>query len=493
MSTFKEYSAYDAIGLAELVKKGEVTSLELLEAAIAKANELNPSLNAIIHTFYDRARQAAVEGLPDGRFSGVPFLLKDLHLCFAGEPTTMGSRGINKVCDHDSELTSRFKSAGLNIFGKTNTPEYGLIITTEPKAHGPTHNPHRQGYSSGGSSGGSAAAVAAGIVPMAYASDGGGSIRFPAAWCGAFGMKPSRGRNPMGPKKSEDWSGAVVDHAITRSVRDSAALLDCTSGPEFGAPFTIAPPKTSFLDAAQREPKPLKIALSKKPLVPTKVDPEVLRALEKTARELELAGHIVEEAEPDINTDTFWKSYFIVVAAHTAAIEQEVKKVYGRQAAKQLEPQTRNMAMIGRSFSAGDVITALNQWQTIQMSTGRLMQSYDVMMCPTVPMTAVKHGVLPVSGFDEWLLDVSSHVNIGKLSFALGIVDKLALPVLGTMAFTILGNITGLPAMSMPLHFSSKGLPIGIQFYGRMGDEETLFSLANQLESLCPASAIDDN
>ncbi len=489
MSIFKEYSTYDALGLAELVQKGEVTPLELLEAAIAKANELNPSLNAIIHTFYDKSRQAAGD-LAVGPFTGVPFLLKDLNICFAGEPTTNGSRGLNKPCDHDSELTLRYKAAGLNIFGKTNTPEYGLIITTEPKAHGPTHNPHCQGYSSGGSSGGSAAAVAAGIVPIAHASDGGGSIRFPAAWCGAFGMKPSRGRTPMGPEKIEDWSGAVADHAITRSVRDSAALLDCTAGSELAGACNISRPITSFLEAAQREPRHLKIALSKKPLVPTEIDPEVLTGLEKTARELETEGHIIEEAEPEINTNTFWKAYFIVVAAHTAAVEAEIKRVHGKEAAKLLEPQTRNLAMIGRSFSAGELVTALNEWQAIQLSTANLMQRYDVMMCPTVPTPAVKHGVLPVSGFDEWLLGVSSYVNIGKLSFALGIVDKLALPVLGKMAFTILGNITGQPAMSMPLHFSSKGLPIGIQFYGRMGDEETLFSLANTLEPSCPVSAL---
>ena len=493
MAGFKEYANYDALGLAKLARQGEVSALELLEAAIEKVTHLNPNLNAVIHTFYDRAKQEIDRGLPEGPFSGVPFLLKDLQACYAGEPITMGSRGIRWVPDFDSELIKRYKAAGLNIFGKTNTPEYGLIITTEPKAHGPTHNPHHQGYSSGGSSGGSAAAVAAGIVPMAHGGDGGGSIRFPASWCGAFGLKPSRGRNPMGPVRGEDWSGAVAEHAITRSVRDSAALLDCTAGPDVGAPFNIPPPDDSFLAATQKAPDKLRIALSKKPLVPTEVDPEILQALDKTAHQLEKEGHVLELAEPEINIETFWKSFFIVVAAHTASVEQEVRKKFGPRAAKMLEPQTRNMAMLGRSFSAGELVNALNEWQTIQMSFGKFMQSFDVMMCPTVPTTAVKHGVLPVSGLDELLLGASSHINIGKLAFSLGLVEKLALPVLEKMAFTILGNVTGLPAMSMPLHLSSSNMPIGIQFYGRTGAEETLFSLAGYLEKVSGKIIRNDN
>lgn len=482
MAAFKEYEQYDGLGLGELVRKGEVSAAELLEAAIERVEQRNPQINAVVHTFYERARQQQAEGLADGPFMGVPFLLKDLINACAGEPVTMGSRGIRWMPAQDTTLVSRYRSSGVNIFGKTNTPEFGLIITTEPKAHGPTHNPHKPGYSAGGSSGGSAAAVASGMVPLASGGDGGGSIRFPSAWCGVFGMKPSRGRNPIGPDHAEGWSGAVSEGVISRSVRDSAAMLDITAGPEAGAPYNIAPPRGRFLDAVAREPGQLRIALSKKPLVPTTVDPEVLAALEQTARQLEAMGHIVEEVEPAIDTNKLWKAFFVVVCAHTAALAQNVRRDFGKRAAQLLEPSTKNLAMLGRSLSAADMVHAKEEWHRISLAMGRLHESHDVMLCPTVPTPAVKHGVLPPKPWEEVLMTLSSHVNIGKLLFALHMVEPMALPVLEKMSFTILGNVTGLPGMSVPLHTSSQGLPIGMQFMGRMGDEETLYSLAGQLE-----------
>lgn len=484
---FKEYTQYDALGLAKLVKSGDVSAKELLDTAIARANKLNPKLNAIIHRFDERAYDAAQTGLPDGAFSGVPYLLKDLSFYFEGEPLTMGSRSINIVPDYDSEIVKRMKMTGVNTFGKTNTPEFGLIITTEPKAHGATHNPFQKGYSSGGSSGGSAAAVASGIVPMAGAGDGGGSIRFPAAWCGTFGLKPSRGRNPMGPAVGEGWEGAVSDHVITRSVRDSAAMLDATSGPEIGAPFVIGAPNGSFLQAAMRAPKPLTIALHQQPLIAnTTVDQEVLAVLERTAKQLEDMGHRVIPAEPNIDIHKFWHDFMVVVCAHTAFTIDNIEDNFGQSHTKKLEPQTHNMALLGRSLSAVDLAHAKHGWHQSQYQTGLLLEEYDMILCPTVPTTAVKHGVLPPSIMDEMLMRsaevLNKGVNMGKYAFSSGMIEKLSHPVLSKMAFTLLGNVTGLPVASVPVGMSKKGLPIGMQLIGRMNDEATILSLAGEME-----------
>lgn len=484
---FKEYTQYDAMGLAELVYSGKVSAKELLEAATARANKLNPKLNAIIHRFDERAYNAAQTGLPSGAFTGVPYLLKDLSFSFKGEPLTMGSRSVTIMSSYDSEIVKRMKATGVNTFGKTNTPEFGLIITTEPKAHGPTHNPFKKGYSSGGSSGGSAAAVASGIVPMAGAGDGGGSIRFPAAWCGTFGFKPSRGRNPMGPSIGEGWEGAVADHVITRSVRDSAAMLDATHGSEVGAPYVIEPPTGSFLEAAMRAPKRLTIALQQEPLIAgTTVDKEVLAVLEHTAKQLEAMGHRIVPAEPNINISQFWHDFMVVVCAHTAFTIDNIEREFGPAHIQNLEPQTYNMALLGRSLSAVDLAHAKQGWHNTQYQTGLFLQDYDMILCPTVPTPAVKHGVLPPSFKDEMLMRsaeiLNKGFNMGKYAFSSGMIEKLSHPVLSKMAFTLLGNVTGLPAVSVPVGMSKKGLPIGMQLIGRMNEETTLFSMAAEME-----------
>ncbi|HBH33100.1 MAG TPA: amidase [Psychrobacter sp.] len=486
---FKEYPQYDALGLAQLIKSGDISAKEALEAAIYQANKLNPKLNAIIHRFDERAFNAAQQGLPQGIFTGVPYLLKDLNYLFADEPIKMGSRSVNIVPTEDSELVRRMKATGVNTFGKTNTPEFGLIITTEPKSFGATHNPFKKGYSSGGSSGGSAAAVSAGIVPMAGGGDGGGSIRFPSAWCGVFGLKPSRGRNPSGPLYAEGWEGAVADHVITRSVRDSAAMLDATAGREVGAAFVAeASDQGRFLDATKTPPKSLKIALMREPLFPgAKVDKEVTAVLEQTGRQLEDMGHRVDYDTPKIDSDRMWRDFFTVVCAHTAYLVEDLELRYGKQQVANLEPQTRNMAMIGRSLSVMDLLKAKQGWHEVQYQTGLILEQYDMILCPTVPTAAVKHRVLPPGRIDELLLNVSGliekGINIGKWIYNSSIVERLSAPVLSKMAFTTLGNITGLPAMSVPLGMTSQGLPIGMQFIGRMNDEARLFALAAQFES----------
>ena len=426
---FKEYTQYDAMGLAGLVNSGGVSAKELLDAAVNQANTLNPKLNAIIHRFDERAYASAEAGLPMGAFTGVPYLLKDLSFSLEGEPLTMGSRSVNIISEQDSEIVKRMKASGVNTFGKTNTPEFGLIITTEPKAHGVAHNPFKKGYSTGGSSGGSAASVTSGIVPMAGAGDGGGSIRFPAAWCGVFGMKPSRGRNPMGPAIGESWDGAATDHVITRSVRDSAAMLDATSGAEVGAPYVIAPPDGTFLQAAMRAPRPLTIALQKQPLIAnTVVDKEVLAVLEQTVKQLEAMGHRVVSAEPNINIEQFWHDFIAVVCAHTAFTIDDIERNFGSEHIKNLEPQTYNMALLGRSLSAVDLVHAKQGWHNSQYQTGLLLEHYDMILSPTVPTAAVKHGVLPPSRMDELLMRSSGVLNkgfnMGKFAFSSGAIEE---------------------------------------------------------------------
>src|SRR4051812_31468187 len=297
---FNDYTRYDAVGLAHLVRAREVSAEELLEAAIARVERVNPEINAVVTRLYDQARAAIRAGLPVGPLQGVPLLLKDLHALYAGSVTSNGCRFFSaNLADHDTELVARYKRAGAVIFGKTNTPEFGLTITTEPKLFGATRNPWHPEFSAGGSSGGAAAAVAAGIVPSAHASDGGGSIRIPASCCGLLGLKPTRGRNPQGPDRGEGWAGMSTEHVITRSVRDSAAFLDVTSGPDSGAPYFAPPPATPFAAEVGRDPGRLRIAFSKHTPTGERIAPECDEALSVAARALESAGHHLEEVPLD--------------------------------------------------------------------------------------------------------------------------------------------------------------------------------------------------
>jgi amidase len=485
MTGMDEYLRYDALGLAELVARGDVTAAELLEAAIDRADRYNPALNAIIHRFDQRARAVAAHALPEGPFAGVPFLLKDLEDEFAGEPLSMGSRGIEFIPQQHSELVKRYLSSGVVPFGKTNTPELGLIITTEPKAHGAAHNPWGLEYSTGGSSGGSAAAVAARIVPMASASDGGGSIRFPAACCGVFGIKPSRGRNPFGPRMSEGWNGASAGHVISLSVRDSAAMLDVTEGAELGSAFQVASPEGSYFEAAQRDPRPLRIGFSSKPMIPATVHPEALRGLASTAALLEELGHDVEEADPAIDSQQMWRDFSVVVMAHTAHMTRWLQTL-GPQACSLLEPATISMTRIGNSLRAVELLAAEQGWHQVRLAMGHYLQTYDVLLTPTLVNPPRPLGELPPSAAKERLLSLVNTLPLARWLHRSNQFERVMLPVLGQMAFTAMANVTGLPAMSVPLHWTEQGLPLGMQFTGRMCDEYTLYQLAGQLERAQP-------
>lgn len=483
---FKEYADYDGLGLAALMQKGEVSPAEVLEAALKRAEGLNPELNALVHTFSERARKMAAYPLGTGPFAGVPFLLKDLMDNFAGEPLRMGSRAVHLVPDAHSELVHRYLKTGLIPFGKTSTPEFGLTITTEPKAFGPVHNPWKKGHSSGGSSGGSAAAVAARIVPLASANDGGGSIRLPAASCGVFGFKPSRGLTPVGPEFGEPWEGAVTGHVITRSVRDSAAMLDAVSGPEVGAAYRVSRLENSCLRASMEDPQPLRIAFSSRPLVPAPVDAEALEGLEATVRLLQSLGHHVEEASPAIDRKTFWKDFLVVVCAHTAALCEKVRQKGGMAAVRRLEPATRNMATLGRSLSALDLVLAKEGWHRVQLEMGRFLEKWDVLLTPALIGPPAAHGVIPPSALEEKLLVAGSFLPGSRVLLKSGLARFFAAPTLNRMAFTICGNMTGLPGMSLPLHWTKEGLPLGMLFTGRMCEDATLFALAGQVERARP-------
>jgi len=488
MSGFKEYDRYDGLGLAELVRKREVKPSELVEEAISRIERLNPQINAVIHKMYEQARKAAEGELMDGPFKGVPFLMKDILMAYSGVPLTNGSRFFKDfVPDHDSELVKRFKSAGVIVVGKTNTPEFGLVPITEPKLFGATNNPWDLGRTPGGSSGGSAAAVAARMVPMAHASDGGGSIRIPASCCGVFGLKPTRGRNPMGPDFGEAWRGLVCDHVVTRSVRDSAAMLDVTAGPDVGAPYYAPPPARPFLSEVGADPGKLRIAFTTKPFLADKVHPDCVKAVEVAAQLCDELGHEVVEATPPIDGKAFAKAFLTIVFVETRATIEEAETRLNRKASfKYFEPSTWAVGLLGKQCRATEFSKALNAAQLAGRQIGEFFKSYNVLLTPTLGMPPVARGELQPKGLRAMAMRLLGSLNAGGLISALSDIDSLAEHVFGFIPYTPVFNVTGQPAMSVPLCWNEEGLPIGVQFVARYGDEATLFRLAGQLERAKP-------
>jgi amidase len=488
MAGFKEYDKYDALGLAELVRKKKVSPVELCEEAIRRIEKLNPGLNAVITPMYDRGRKAAEGALPKGPFTGVPFLLKDLIHAYAGVPLTSGCKAYrNYVPDYDSELVVRFKKAGVVILGKTNIPEFGLLGITEPELHGPARNPWNPDHTPGGSSGGSAAAVASGMVPFASGNDGGGSIRIPSSCCGLFGLKPSRGRNPTGPEYGELWQGAAAEHVLTRSVRDSAAMLDATQGADIGAPYVIPPPETPYLQEIKKKAGKLRIAFSTRSPIGTEVHHECIKAVESATRLLKDLGHQVAEAVPNVDGKALAKSYITMYFGEVAAEIDRIKLKLGRKAKKaDVEPLTWTLGLLGRVFSAADFVEAINLWHGAARAMGRFHEEYDIYMTPTMAYPPVRIGELEPKPAEKVLMSVVNSFGLGRLLKVSGIVDQLAEASLTKTPFTQLANFTGQPAMSVPLHWTEDGLPCGVQFIGRFGDEATLFRLAAQLEKARP-------
>ncbi|MCO5247338.1 MAG: amidase [Chitinophagales bacterium] len=484
---FEEYVQYDAIGLAELIKNKEVTALEVLEVAIERTEQINPKLNAVVLTFYDKARKRAQEKLPDHILAGVPFMLKDLEFYLAGEPMTHGSNALKKfVPKEDSFMVAKMKEIGLNIFGKTNTPEFGITPYTEPKANGVTKNPWNLEHSAGGSSGGSASAVAACILPIAAAGDGGGSIRIPSSACGLFGLKPSRGRLTLGPYSGEAWSGLVSSFALSRTVRDSAALLDSLLGSSPGDPIIFQKPENTFLSEVGNTPKKLKIAFSTQHPFGEKVDVECINAINHTIKILTDLGHEIEEIPLPYEEATLTKVFFMMMADVAADLDI-LGEMRGKMIQKdEVELTTWLLNVLGRSFSARDFAYSRKQWNVISRRFGKIHETYDLWLCPTLSRPPIKNGELQVSRVEE--LALKSAIGLGVLPTLKNssIVDTIAKRTLGYIPYTPIANMTGQPSMNVPLYWSKSNLPIGVMLTAKMGDEATLFRIAGQLEEAQP-------
>ena len=484
---FKEYLDYDALGLGELVNRGEVTPGELLEEAISRADELDPRLNAIVTRLDERARERLRAEPPAGPFAGVPFLLKDVSHALAGAPLKMGSSVLETYCpNYESTIVTRFHRAGLVTFGKTNVPELGLMGVTEPDAYGPTHNPWDVTRSPGGSSGGSAAAVAAGIVPMTSASDGGGSIRIPAAWCGLVGLRPSRGRVPQGPIEAEVWSGAVSDLCLARSVRDVAAALDAVAGPEPGDPFVIQQQAEPYAQAMHRQPGPLKIAFSTEHPIGGKVDSACLRAVEETARLLEELGHSVTEETPEYDGRELVRTFLMMYFGQTAGIVRRIEAAAGRSLLQEMEPETQALVAIGDAIPAGEYVSLRHTWGRYARVMGRFHERYDLYLTPTTASQPPEIGSLDATYLEKSAMKLAGTLRLGRPLLWLGIADRLADENLTTVPFTQLANLTGQPAISLPMHRAPGGLPVGAQFMAAFGREDLLLQIAAQLEAARP-------
>ncbi len=464
-----EYASCDGLGLADLVARGEVTPKELVECAYEAIARTNETLNFIVGLTPDEAERC-LEKLPDGtRFGGIPTLLKDIGPKAAGVLQEAGSglaRGI--VAQADSEIVRRWRRAGLVFLGRTNTPELGSALTTEPRANGPTRNPWDVRRSAGGSSGGAAAAVACGAVPLAMGGDSGGSLRVPCHCCGLFGMKPSRGRNPVGPESGETNSGFTVAHVLTRSVRDSAAVLDLTAGPDAGCRYFCPPPAKSFLECTREAPAKLRMAWSNHNCFGGTVDSEVSLATERAAKLCMEMGHIVEEATPPIDGEEMLDVFDTVWSANMNHAICAIAARTGRTPGEDnLEAWSLMFMKRGAAISADEYLTGLDRANALARRVGAFFEKYDVLVTPVFSTTAPLLGTIRT---DEYAADVR----------------QLCLNVFRTGAFTAQYNLTGQPAMSVPLYQSASGLPIGVQVVARYGEESVLFSLAGELERALP-------
>ncbi len=488
MSGFSDYGKYDGLGLATLVRKKDIRPSELVEEAISRIERLNPSVNAVIYKMYEQARKAAEGDLPDSAFKGVPFLIKDLLMPYTGVPLSNGSRLFKDfVPDHDSELAKRFKAAGVIVIGKTNLPEFGLWPVTEPELFGPANNPWDLTRTTGGSSGGSAAAVSTRMVPLAHGSDAAGSIRIPASCCGLFGLKPTRGRNPMGPDYGEGWRGFYCEHVLTRSVRDSAAMLDATAGPDKGAPYYAAPPSHSFLSEVGLEPGKLRIAVTSEPLLGGKVEVDCMKGLEATAKLCEDLGHDIEERVPQIDGKGIVKAFLTLICVEARSLIEEAEVLLSHKASyKDVEPVTWVLGLLGRQCRAPEFYKALNLIQRMGRQMGDFFEKYDVMLTPTLAKPPLVTGELQPKGLQAMAGKLLGRLNAGGVINRFIDIDAFAEQFFSFMPYTMPFNGTGQPAMSVPLHWNDGGLPIGMQFVGRYGDEATLFRLAGQLERAKP-------
>lgn len=485
---FEEYRRHDALGLAELVKKGEIKAEELLETAIRRTEEVNPALNVVIHKIYEEARATAKKVSRSGIFTGVPFLVKDLGMEIKGVPMRNGCRGYNNyVSPQDSFAVGKMREAGLVIFGKTNTPEFGLTPFTEPALFGPSRNPWNTGRTTAGSSGGSAAAVAAGIVPLATANDGGGSIRMPASACGIFGLKPSRGRISWAPLFGEMWNGAAVEGCVSRSVRDSAAYLDAVSGAAPGDPYILERPHRPYIQEAGTAPGKLRIGFTTAHTLGLSVDEACEEAVQRTVEILKYEGHTVEEVDLPYKKEDLTKAFLVVVAGELAGELQVLSDFLGRKVrpGADVEPNTYALHLLGKSFTAADYAYAQHKWNEICHRMAGFHEKYDLLLTPTLAQRPFKIGALQNTPAESRLISIVNTLGLGIAVRSQ--IDQMVEKIYNWMPWTAFANITGQPSMSVPLHWTmEEGLPVGVMFTARLGEEDMLFRLAGQLEKAAP-------
>lgn len=466
MSGFSEYESYDAMGLAELVRNGDVTAAEVLEAAIARSEVRNPALNAVVLELYEHGRDMAKSELPEGPLAGAPYLIKDLGAAIAGTPTTGGSKFMEDVVpDADSETVIRLKSAGMAIFGKTNTCEFGMSITCEPQFYGPTKNPWNDDVTPGGSSGGAASAVAARILPAAHASDGFGSIRVPASCCGLVGMKPTRGRNSFSPGLGERMGGIVAEHTVSITVRDHAAILDATAGPALGDPYFAPPPSRPFLAEVGTDPGKLKIAFSYGGATGAKCDGEHARVLDETLKVLADLGHEIEEVDPPLVNDEM-QDIFRTLMASNAAQTIRLHPTKGRLPEEgEIERVVAATAEKGESVTGYDVFLAQGRMHSAGRRMATFHETHDVLLTPGL-------GHMPP--------------KLGWLDMMMDDADEYWDRVAAFSPYTVWFNLTGQPAISLPVGTTEEGFPVSVQAVGAYADEASLFRLSAQLETAMP-------
>ena len=462
-----ELAGLDATRCAALVRAGELTPLELVDAAIGRAEQVNGTLNAIVTKMYDHARETARNHSGTGIFAGVPFLVKDFLAEVEGVRFTEASAFLgDHVPAEDSELVRRFRAAGLVLLGKTNTPELAIGPTTEPRLFGPTRNPWDTARTPGGSSGGAAAAVSARVVPMAHGNDAGGSIRIPASCCALVGLKPSRGRVSLAPHYGDLFSGLVSELGVTRSVRDTAALLDAVAGPAVGEPYFPAPAARSYTNEAGRPPGSLRIGFSVEPPLGDAIDPQCERAVRDAAALCESLGHIVEEARPDFDAEELWTKFTTLLSGGAAWAIADWERRTGRTAGPQhFEPFVWAFAERGRALGAHDYLLAVQDMQRAVRDLCAFFSRYDLWLTATLGQPPVELGTLVYRGGDPFEL----RRRCAQFS-----------------PYTWIANASGQPAISVPLHWTGTGLPVGVHFVARWGEDATLIRLAGQLERARP-------
>ncbi|KIQ19872.1 amidase [Rhodococcus sp. MEB064] len=482
---FDEYRGHDSTGLADLVRSGEVTSAELVDVAIARAEEVDPALGALANRQFDDAR-ARVRGTLAGPMAGVPFLLKDLYQAQAGIVETCGSRSLaSSVPTETDTVVQRWLDAGVVVIGRTTVPEFGSKGVTEPDLHGPARNPWALDRSPGGSSGGAAAAVAAGIVPVAGASDGGGSIRIPAAYCGLFGLKPGRGVVPSGPRSGEPLFGAAVTGVLTRSVRDSAAFLDVMRGSDPSAPYEFAAPGRSYAESLSAQGRTLRIGVHTGSALNASPNPEVVAAVHAMRDLLTDMGHVVEDARPAVDEEQLARDFLTPWFVHVAAEVARHTRT-GRPSRSDFELDTLVLAEIGRATSAVDYDAAIGRWHDHVRALGTFHQHYDLFLTPTTAEPAPLIGAFDTPFAERLGARAGLALRLGPVLGRLGVVQDAVMRSLSAVPYTQLANVTGRPAMSIPSAWTPEGLPVGVQFVAAPGGESTLLQLARDLEEARP-------